>query len=49
MRRLNWRLFALVLALSAMWWFFTLAPGCGRPRPLELSRPSTAAAGTGRR
>jgi hypothetical protein len=32
------RLFALVLVVSAVWWFFTLARGCqvGRPRPAEL-------------
>jgi hypothetical protein len=38
MRRVDWRLLILVLVLAAVWWLFTLAPGCqgGRPRPAEL-------------
>ena len=36
--RVDRRFLALVLVLSAVWWFFTLARGCqgGRPRPAEL-------------
>jgi hypothetical protein len=38
MRRVDWRVFGLVLALAAPWWLFTLAQGCdgGRPRPVDL-------------
>jgi hypothetical protein len=38
MRRVDWRVFGLVLALAALRWLFTLARGCdgGRPRPAEL-------------
>jgi hypothetical protein len=36
------RLLALVLALSAVWWFFTLTRGCqvGRPWPAALIPPA---------
>jgi hypothetical protein len=35
------RFLVFVLALSAVWWFFTLARGCqvARPRPAELIPP----------
>jgi hypothetical protein len=38
MRRVDWRVFVLVLTLAALWWFITLARGCqgNRPRPAEL-------------
>jgi hypothetical protein len=36
--KIDRQLFALVLVLAAVWWFFTLAKGCqvGRPRQAEL-------------
>jgi hypothetical protein len=38
MRQVDRGFLVLLLVLSTVWWFFTLARGCqgGRPRPAEL-------------
>jgi hypothetical protein len=43
MTRPDWRAVALVLVLSAVWWFFTLARGCGPSRPTEITPATTPA------
>jgi hypothetical protein len=35
MRRVDWRAVVLLVTLAAVWWFSTLARGCGPLRPTE--------------